>query len=241
MSGINSQRYIGEELDLFADALIWKKYIAAKIIPYLGSEVMEVGAGIGTNTIILCTKKQKRWLCIEPDSQLIDRLSDKIHQCEAFSAVETRLGTIVNVLDNEYFDSILYVDVLEHIKDDVTELACAGRCLRKGGRLIVLAPAHQWLYSPFDIAVGHFRRYTKKSLAAIAPPGLKLEQLYYIDSAGLLASAGNLLILKKSIPSLNQIRFWNNWLIPLSMKLDSLINYRVGKTVIGVWVKTTDT
>jgi len=236
MSENRSQHYIGEELDLFAEAQNWKKYLSGLIFPHLGSEVLEVGAGIGTNTIVFCTKKQKRWLCIEPDNRLIRRLTERLRQSDDFPSVETRLGTIMNVRDDEYFNSILYVDVLEHIKDDTDELASAGRLLRRGGKLIVLAPAHQWLYSPFDKAVGHFRRYTKKSLAAIAPPYLRLEQLYYLDSVGLLASTGNLLMLRKRIPSLRQIQFWDTWLIPLSMKLDSLINFKVGKTIIGVWV-----
>jgi hypothetical protein len=79
------------------------------------------------------------------------------------------------------------LDVLGHIEDDDAELRLAARYLRKGGHLIVLAPAHQFLYSPFDGAIGHFRRHCRRSLRAAAPPELSFVLLRYLDSAGLMA------------------------------------------------------
>ena len=232
----SSHRYVGRELDLFARARNWKSYLAKNIRPHLGSEVLEVGAGIGNNTLFLCPEQQKDWLCLEPDSRLLDRLTQRITTDPDFPQVQSRLGTI-EIIHDASFDTILYVDVLEHIEDDRRELEIASGFLKPGGCLVVAAPAHQRLYSPFDKAVGHFRRYTKKSLAAIGPSLLKLEQLYYIDSAGLIASTGNLLLLRKSVPSARQIELWDSWLIRISTRLDSLFCYKVGKTVIGVWKK----
>lgn len=232
-------QYIGKELDLFAEAINWKLYVSAKIIPLLGHDVMEVGAGIGSNTIALCSVNQTRWLCIEPDSTLLTRLANKLNEHPTLSMVETRLGTIDQIHDNEFFDTILYIDVLEHIKNDKLELERAGKLLRPGGRLIVVSPAYQWLYSPFDHALGHFRRYSKKTLSALTPSDLTLENIYYIDSAGLIASMGNYLFLRKTLPSKGQIRFWNNFLVPISVRLDSLIRYKIGKTIIALWKKDT--
>jgi ubiquinone/menaquinone biosynthesis C-methylase UbiE len=232
----SGHHYIGEELDLFAKAKNWKAYLSKNITPLLGTEVLEVGAGMGTNTMFLCPGQHRHWLCVEPDSTLLARLAQRIDQCADFSPVQTRLGTIESIHD-ESFDTILYIDVLEHIEDDKSELEIASRLLRPAGMLVVAAPAHQWLYSPFDKAVGHFRRYTKKTLAAVGPPHLKLEQLHYIDSAGLLASIGNLIFLRRSLPSIKQIQFWDSWLIPIAIRLDSWLRYRVGRTIVGVWKK----
>jgi 2-polyprenyl-3-methyl-5-hydroxy-6-metoxy-1,4-benzoquinol methylase len=101
---------------------------------------------------------------------------------------EAHAGTLAGLPAQRSFDSILYIDVLEHIEDDRVEARHAAGRLRSGGKLIVLAPAHQWLYSPFDEAIGHFRRYSRSSLAAAVPSELKLVELRYLDCVGLLAS-----------------------------------------------------
>jgi len=230
-------QYIGKELDLFAEAINWKLYISAKIIPLLGHDVMEVGAGIGSNTIALCSVNQTRWLCIEPDATLLTRLTNKLNSHPALSMVETRLGTIDHIHDNEFFDTILYIDVLEHIKNDKLELERAGKFLRHGGRLIVISPAYQWLYCPFDHALGHFRRYSKRTLSALTPPSLTLENIHYIDSAGLIASMGNFLFLRKALPTAGQISFWDKFLVSISVRLDTVLRYKFGKTIIAFWKK----
>ena len=235
---MNETRYIGEELDLFSQAVHWKSYWSLKIAPLLGARVLEVGAGIGANIDILFTAHQRHWLCVEPDESLLTILINRIKNDSKLSGVDVRFGTLESISTCEGFDTILYIDVLEHIRDDRLELANASRYLLDEGTLIVLAPAHQWLYSPFDKAVGHFRRYTKKTLAAVGPSSLKLEQLYYIDTVGLIASIGNLLLLRKSLPTIRQIKFWDDWLIPLSIKIDAWLRFTTGKTIIGVWKKT---
>ena len=69
-------------------------------------------------------------------------------------------GTLASLDPEVKADTILYIDVMEHIAGDRQEMADAAARLRPGGHLIVLSPAHQWLFSPFDEAIGHYRRYT---------------------------------------------------------------------------------
>jgi hypothetical protein len=135
------------------------------------------------------------------------------------------------------FDTIIYIDVLEHIKEDRSELTEAARRLRLGGHVLVLAPAHQWLYTRFDNAVGHYRRYCKKTLAALTPDDLELVRLIYLDSAGLLASLGNRLMLHSAVPTPRQIAVWDKGLVPLSRLVDPLLFYSMGKSVLAVWRK----
>lgn len=227
--------YVGEELDIFAHAQRWKSYWAAKIQPYLGSSVLEVGAGIGSNTEILCSANQKRWVCLEPDHKLLQVLEEKLRWFSCRHSIETRAGTIQLLATTERFDTVVYIDVLEHIENDQAELESAARLLNAGGALVVLAPAHQWLFSPFDRAVGHFRRYTRKSLGGVGPSHLHLERIFYLDSIGLLASSGNRLLLRQSLPTIKQIEFWDRRLVPLSRKLDRCLGYTLGKSVVGVW------
>ena len=209
-----SYTYVGSELDLFETAVRWKSYVYRQVAPHLGREVLEVGAGHGGTTRVLCDGRADRWLCLEPDAALADRLMAAIRDGNLPDNCRMQIGTLADVDDRERFDTILYMDVLEHIADDRTELAMAADRLRPGGHLVVLAPAHQWLFTPFDVAIGHYRRYTRPTLRAAAPAGLPLVRLVYLDSAGMLASLGNRLLLKSAMPTPGQIAVWDRFLVP---------------------------
>lgn len=229
--------YIGSELELFQAATNWKSYFRSRLAPYLGEEVLEVGAGLGGTTRLLCRGGVKRWVCLEPDAQLAVQLGQAIGAGDLPPCCEMVLGTLAQVEGGQLFDTLLYIDVLEHIEDDGEEVVRAARCLKPGGRLIVLAPAHGWLYTPFDQSIGHYRRYTRKSLAALTPDDLELVRLAYLDAVGLIASLGNRLVLHSSMPNRRQIIIWDKFMIPLSRIIDPILGYRVGKSVLGVWRK----
>ena len=232
--------YVGNELELFAHARNWKRYWGAVIQPYLRGDVLEVGAGLGTNTRALRDQAThvRRWVCLEPDLRLLEQLRKAVHSAGG-SNIEARSGTIESLDAGVFFDAILYIDVLEHIEGDRAEVRRAAERLREGGHLIVLSPAHQWLYSPFDKAIGHCRRYTRASIrkAGEGIEGLRLARCWYLDACGLLASAGNRMLLRQSLPNLSQILFWDRVLVRTSRVLDPLLLHGLGKSVLAVWTK----
>jgi 2-polyprenyl-3-methyl-5-hydroxy-6-metoxy-1,4-benzoquinol methylase len=179
----------------------------------------------------------KRWVALEPDLSMCQKLRQMAERGELEKNCVVRVGTIEDLDPAESFDSILYIDVLEHIKDDRLELVNAVHHLEPNGHLIVLAPAHQGLFTPFDSAIGHFRRYTLSGLASLSPPGAKIILSRYLDCIGLLASLGNRLLLHSSNPTLKQIKFWDSWLVPFSVKADPFLKFKLGKSVIVVWQK----
>lgn len=230
--------YIGNELELFQHATVWKKYYANILKPYIKGNVLEVGAGIGSTTEYLCDGSQAKWLCLEPDPSLFAKLQNKIQAKELPSCCYAIKGVTGDLQKNIKFDTILYIDVVEHIENDAAELRQAMEILTEGGHLIVLVPAHQFLYSPFDKTIGHYRRYHKKKLLAAAPGDLQLQKLVYLDSVGLVASLMNKYFLKQDYPTIKQINFWNKFMIPVSKTLDRIVNYNLGKTLVGIWKKT---
>jgi hypothetical protein len=102
----------------------------------------------------------------------------------------------------------------------------------------VLAPAHQRLYTAFDAAIGHHRRYALKELLMLAPVGLSVVRARYLDAAGLLASASNRMVLKQSMPTPGQIRLWDRVMVRASRWLDPVLAFRLGKSVLVVWQKS---
>ena len=192
---------------MFAEATTWKRYFQGHLAPFVGGQVLEVGAGNGSTTLALCSGDEKRWVCLEPDTELAERLQRKLKAGDLPACCQVVVGTLAQLADEIVFDTILYIDVLEHIEHDTQELVRAATLLAPGGHVLVLSPAHQWLYSPFDQAIGHFRRYDRKSLASLRPPTLEPVRLIYLDSVGVLASLGNRLLLRSSLPTRGQIAF----------------------------------
>lgn len=227
--------YVGTELDVFAHARSWKRYFRSRLEPFLFGNVLEVGAGLGETTRVLCGEGVRSLTCLEPDPVLAERLR--------LSAAEQPFGVPVTVVEafvdelepSSGFDAIAYVDVLEHIADDRSELDRASRHLDPGGFLMVLSPAHACLFSEFDRAVGHYRRYNRRTLSALEPPGLELVRLHYLDSVGMALSLANRLVLRSSRPTAPQVQFWDRFVIPCSRVIDPLFGWRVGKSVVAIW------
>jgi SAM-dependent methyltransferase len=223
--------YVGGELGIFSHARRWKTYWGAQVRNWISGDVLEVGAGLGANTVFLQTPEVRSWTCLEPDARLASSLKEATANLERVIILR---GT-TEALRGCQYDVILYIDVLEHIQDDRAEMERAAALLRTGGRIIVLAPAHQSLYSPFDAAIGHYRRYSRLALSARTPEGCRLETMRYLDCVGLITSSANCAFLRQRQPTLRQILFWDRVLIPLSRVLDPVFGFRLGKSVLSVW------
>jgi ubiquinone/menaquinone biosynthesis C-methylase UbiE len=240
-SGDQPFSYVGEELELFSHAVRWKGYWARQLAPFIGTHVLEVGAGTGTNTLLLASNRQRHWVCLEPDRNLVTNLRAKIETLTSRPAVlDVITGDLSSLPQESRFDTILYIDVLEHIESDREELEAAFRLIAPGGCLIVLSPAHQFLYTTFDRGLGHFRRYSRQTLRAVGPRGYPPLRMFYLDSMGFFASLANRLLLRQKLPTIKQIQFWDRYLVQSSLIVDPLLGFNFGKTVIGIWRKGLD-
>lgn len=228
--------YTGTELELFSQAKNWKNYVRAVLKKYVQGDVLEVGAGIGTNTQLFSSLPYQSWTCLEPDSSLVEALEhsilvNKIPHCQV------QHGTIECLENDQLFDLILYIDVLEHIEDDTTELAKSAQHLKPGGIIAILSPAHQWLFTPFDASIGHYRRYSKRTIRCAVPNDVQIAKVLYLDCVGLLASLANKLLLKQNCPTLKQIKMWDNLMVPLSKVLDPVFQNLIGKSIVLIGVR----
>jgi hypothetical protein len=227
-------RYEGDELAIFAQAHHWKRYWTSQVAPFIKGDVLEVGAGIGSNTTRLRHLSTGRWLCLEPDERLLTEFRKEV-TLHRGAPIDLVCGTISSLPENELFDTALYIDVLEHIPDDVGEIAAVAKHIRSTGHIIVLSPAHQLLYSPFDRAIGHQRRYNRTTLLHCTPPNAQPILGRYLDSVGYLLSLANRMILRQSNPTLHQIWFWDKYILPVSRLIDPLLGFCWGKSILGVW------
>lgn len=227
--------YVGTELDLFQHAVRWKLYWSTIVRPYVAGNVLDVGAGLGVNAGYVCNERVASYTFLEPDARLLQQVPQR---SGLPSHVQQRSihGTTAD-LRGEHFNTLLYIDVLEHIEDAAGELQRACDLLHSGGHLIIVVPAFQFLYSPFDKAIGHFRRYDRAMLGSQMPASLRPVRMRYLDSAGLLLSLGNKLLLRRATPTPAQITFWDRWIVPLSRITDTLTAHTFGRSLVAVYRK----
>jgi len=194
---------------------------------------------VNTEIFLPSLRPVTRWVSLEPHASLAAKARERGLTLANGAAVEVVVSDLLSLGAGyehvKNFDSILYVDVLEHMQDDRGEIRRAVSLMRRDGKLIVLSPSHNFLFSIFDSCVGHFRRYDRESLCSLAPTNLELLSVRYLDSAAFFASLANKLFLKQDLPTAAQVRFWDSVLVRISKFTDLATAYRFGKSILAVW------
>ena len=224
--------YEGWELEHFDNSINFRNYQNDLFKNHLRGHVAEVGPGNGENLQIYKDKVEILEL-YEPSKVLFENLISKFGNDKKFIIK----NEVFSLKENTY-DSILYLDVLEHIENDHQEIIKAFNSLKEGGKLIINVPAFQHLYSNFDKDVKHFRRYSKKTLLNLIKNLNYLSyELKYYDSLGYILSLMSKLFTKNYKNNFNKkIKLWNS-LIPLSKIIDTLIFHLFGKSLILIITK----
>lgn len=162
-------------------------WVYKKIEPYLGKRVVEIGAGIGSISRYLVSKDRELFLT-EIDEDKVNYLSDKFGANPYVKIFNSDVCAMDMGLELEGIDNVLCVSVLEHIADDKTALKNMGRILNGGGRLILVVPAHKFLFGTLDKNLGHYRRYSREELNdKLEEAGFAVEYQRYFN---FLAAAG---------------------------------------------------
>ena len=140
------------------------RWILEQFSQYLGQRVLEAGCGIGNFTELLL--ERERLVCVDNDPLYVEMANWRLGHLENVRTLERDLSdtSAYTDLKAERIDSIVCLNVLEHIAPDEQVLRAYYDLLEPGGHAIVLVPAHMWLYGPCDEALGHVRRYTTTEL-----------------------------------------------------------------------------
>src|SRR5436190_7021144 len=140
------------------------RWILEQFRPYLGQRVGEAGCGIGNFTELLLDRE--RLVCVDNDPLYVEMASWRLGHLENVRALGRDLSDPAAYVElvPERIDTIVCLNVLEHIAPDEQVLRAYYDLLEPGGHAIILVPAHMWLYSPCDEALGHVRRYSNTEL-----------------------------------------------------------------------------
>jgi SAM-dependent methyltransferase len=221
-------KYPGLELEVFEKAIIWRAYVYIILKKFIKKNVLEIGAGLGSFTKFYLNSNL-RVTVTDLDKKNYEFLKKRFKG----KRIIITNKKIKNV--KKKYDTILYMNVLEHIKDDRNEVLNSMKMIKTGGRLIFLVPAHQKLFSKFDKEIGHFRRYSKNFFNSLKLKDSKIEKLFYLDSSGYLLYFLNKLFFKnETYPTKFKIFIWDKIFTPISLILDWFLNYKVGKNIICI-------
>lgn len=184
-------------------------------------DVLEVGCGIGTFTRRLITKPAlRRLLAIDVSAAAVAHCAQRVQH----PALEVR-HTEVQVVEGS-FDLIVCMNVLEHIDDHEGALRHMLSLLKPGGALFLLVPAHDLLYSPFDVESGHFRRYHKARMMdlirRVCPQGLPAIRQFYFNTIGALGYFVVYRLLRKAprADATSEIGWFDKYVVPLQRRLE---------------------
>jgi len=174
---------LADTLDNLDDAVNYAGWIYSLMAPYLGRRVLEVGAGHGTLTDRLLEGRTVTATDLSP--RCVSILEARYAGDERVTVLEADVDDVPAL---GQFDSVVLVNVLEHIADDARAVRSLEKALGAGGHLVLYVPAFEALYSDFDRRIGHHRRYRAEQLAdLVTEAGLEVVDLRYVNLVGAVA------------------------------------------------------
>lgn len=227
-----------QTLENMAQAKRFNEWMFNTIKPWCKGHVLEVGSGIG-NISEMIMQAGFQVTASDLRDEYCQLLKEKFEGNPNFKGVLT-----VDLVDHDFetkhghllakFDTIIALNVIEHIKEDGLAVSNIRKMLKPGGQFIILVPAFMFLYNGFDKELGHFVRYTKKTVKALlAGQHYAVVHTQYFNAVGMLGWAMNGAVLKKKIIPAGQLKLYDK-LMPVIRFVDAVTFNAFGLSVISV-------
>jgi glycosyltransferase involved in cell wall biosynthesis len=227
-------------LDAFAGAPNFNRWMADTIRPYVGRRVLEIGAGMGNLTRQLVPGR-KRYVATDIDREHLERLSNRLSHRPNLEIAELNAACPENLAPFQgQMDTVICLNVLEHIEDDLEALRNIRSMLDDGGRAVILVPAGQGLFNSLDAELGHFRRYSEDQLRErMTAAGFDVEIILRFNRASRPGWWFNGTVLKRRTISRLQLRNFDR-LVWLLRRVDAHLPWSQ-TSIIGIGRRITGT
>lgn len=204
--------------------------------PFLGQRILEVGCGLGN--LLERLLEREIVIGIEPSDEIVSLVRQRfaVHPnilIENYDITEPHVLCLVE----KRLDTAISLNVFEHIENDNLALEHVFQILSPGGHLILIVPAHPFLYGRIDAAIGHFRRYTKTRLREkMERVGFQVKSQKYINMLGALGWWVNGTILRKKVPPSSQLRLINT-ITPILQAVEGVFPAPFGISLLTIAYK----
>ena len=218
------------------DVRHYYRWVYSALHPLLGERVLEIGPGYGALADMMLTN-EKIYFAIDSDLAVIRHLNERFPQNgKNFFCGDIDDRHWQDVIKSQKVDTILSMNVLEHLEDDVTHLRQLAKCV-VGGRIVIMVPAMRCLYGSLDREAGHFRRYDKRDLeVALNKASLVPTSIRYFNGVGVAAWWAASKLFKFRIDGKEtqaSIRFNDALIVPMSRLIDPLLSPFLGQSLIA--------
>ena len=209
-----------------------RKWFAAFAQPYLGEHPIEIGSGLGDYAMEWIPSVEK-YTATEADPALFGELRKHM---AAYPSVTVR-QLLLPTEDRGDHSCLVSYNVLEHIDDHVGALQSMARLVRPEGYIVLVCPAFPFAMSPVDIATGHVRRYTKRTMRkALTDAGLEVVEVRYANSLGLICYYAFTSLLRKQPSTGGTMHFYDRLVVPVVRFFERLVGDHppFGQSVVAV-------
>ncbi len=223
-------------LETLSEARRFNEEVWNRVEPFLGKDILEVGMGIGIFTEKLLTRGRVFGVDIVPE--FVTEARRRLGARKDLESIVYDMGAgLPDSLRERSFDTIVCMNVLEHIEDDRGTLSRFLGLLKPGGRLVLVVPAHKWLFNPLDANDGHFRRYEKQELKTrMEEAGFRVKHEGRFNFFGIAGWLINGTILRRKDLPRGQMGLFDRF-APLLFRLEKLIGPPAGLSLLCVGEK----
>ena len=216
------------------EAKNYRQYEFDMVAPHVGRSMLEIGSGLGHFADEFLPRLD-RLVVSDFDPYCVEQLKKRFEGRDDIDVLQFGLPTEIPLKDK--VDTVVMMNVLEHIEDDAEALRSLARVTLPGGRIIIWVPGYMQLYGDFDRAVGHVRRYTPTTLgAAVRHAGLTAEVVKPVNLLGGIAWWATVRRGGVGSPRPGLVRTYDRFVVPVTRFVERRVTPPFGQSVLGVAV-----
>ena len=224
-----------QTLEIMEAAPKYNSWQFSRVAPYLGRRICEVGAGIGSMSALIADSRPDLLVLTDTDPYYRGVLQNRFASSPEVVVDQLTLPDVSAGDRYQHYalDTVVALNVIEHIAGDVAALGSIAAMLRPGGRAVILVPAFQELFGSLDRELGHVRRYTRTSLSRrMREAGFRVERAFYFNLVGTIGWWVNARLRQVPRIPVDQVRYFDT-LIPM-LRLEDRVPLPFGLSVIAI-------